>query len=155
MLPHWIDSTFADGNKTKLDVRSISTHKLTTIRGSLLQFTLIWYSTLRAMKKTMICTNSPRQTPPREHANATTKAYAKPRDWFGKNVRRQQLIISAKLHRKPVLAEGWCLNPSVRPPRRRIQLNRKDASLFFYLLHLKFKWDLKKESFIENSSCLR
>ena len=29
----------------------------------------------------MICTNSPRLTLPREHANATTKAYAKPRDW--------------------------------------------------------------------------
>ena len=33
----------------------------------------------------MICTNYPRLTPPRltlprEHANATTKAYAKPRD---------------------------------------------------------------------------
>ena len=29
----------------------------------------------------MICTNYPRQTLPREHANATTKAYANPRDW--------------------------------------------------------------------------
>ena len=33
------------------------------------------------MKKAMICTNSPRLTPPREHSNATTKAYANPRDW--------------------------------------------------------------------------
>ena len=39
MLPHWIDSKFADGSKTKLDVRYISTHKLTPIRGSLIQFT--------------------------------------------------------------------------------------------------------------------
>ena len=28
-----------------------------------------------------ICTNVPRLTLPREHANATTKAYAIPRDW--------------------------------------------------------------------------
>ena len=42
---------------------------------------MIWYSPLRAMKKGMICTNYPRLTPPREHANATTKAYANPRDW--------------------------------------------------------------------------
>ena len=59
----------------------MSAHKLTTIRGSLIHFTLIWYSRPRATKKAMICTNSLRQTPPREHANATTKAYAKPRDW--------------------------------------------------------------------------
>ena len=31
---------------------------------------------------------------------------------IGKNVRRQKLTISAKLHRKPVLAEGWRLNLS-------------------------------------------
>ena len=36
----------------------------------------IWYSTLRATTKAMICTNSSRLTLPREHANATTKAYA-------------------------------------------------------------------------------
>ena len=33
------------------------------------------------MKKAMICTNFPRLTLPREHSNATTKAYALPRDW--------------------------------------------------------------------------
>ena len=33
LLPHWIDSKFADGSKTKLDVRFISTHKLPPIRG--------------------------------------------------------------------------------------------------------------------------
>ena len=32
-LPHWIVPTFADGSKTKSDVRFISTHKLPTIRG--------------------------------------------------------------------------------------------------------------------------
>ena len=39
---------------------------------------------------------------------------------IGNSVRRQQLI--AKLHEtgKPVLAEGWRLNPSVRPPRRSV-----------------------------------
>ena len=33
LLPHWIDSKFADGSKTKLDVRSTSAEKQTTIRG--------------------------------------------------------------------------------------------------------------------------
>ena len=42
---------------------------------------MIWYSTLCAKAKAMIQRNYPRLTPPREHANATTKAYAKPRDW--------------------------------------------------------------------------
>ena len=42
---------------------------------------MIWYSTLRAKAKAMIQRNYPRLTPPREHANATTKAYANPRDW--------------------------------------------------------------------------
>ena len=42
---------------------------------------MIWYSTLRAKVKRMNSVHSPRQTLPREHANATTKAYAKPRDW--------------------------------------------------------------------------
>ena len=41
---------------------------------------MIWYSTLRATEKAMICMNSPRLPLPREHANATTKAYANPRD---------------------------------------------------------------------------
>ena len=34
------------------------------------------------MKKYRFKQNSPRLTLPREHANATTKAYAKPRDWL-------------------------------------------------------------------------
>ena len=34
-----------------------------------------------AMKKYRFKQNSPRPTPPREHSNATTKAYAYPRDW--------------------------------------------------------------------------
>ena len=42
---------------------------------------MIWYSTLRAKVKRMNSVHLPRQTPPREHANATTKAYANPRDW--------------------------------------------------------------------------
>ena len=33
------------------------------------------------MKKYRFKQNSPRLTLPREHANATTKAYANPRDW--------------------------------------------------------------------------
>ena len=33
------------------------------------------------MKKYRFKPNSPRLTLPREHSNATTKAYAKPRDW--------------------------------------------------------------------------
>ena len=47
---------------------------------SLIQFTLIRYSRLCAIKKYRFKPNSPRQTPPREHSNATTKAYALPRD---------------------------------------------------------------------------
>ena len=39
-----------------------------------------WYSQLRAIKKYRFKPNSPRLTLPREHANATTKAYAMPRD---------------------------------------------------------------------------
>ena len=42
---------------------------------------MIWYSTLCAKAKAMIQQNFPRLTPPREHSNATTKAYAMPRDW--------------------------------------------------------------------------
>ena len=42
---------------------------------------MIWYSRLRATKYNRFNLYSPRLTPPREHANATTKAYAKPRDW--------------------------------------------------------------------------
>ena len=42
---------------------------------------MIWYSTLRAKVKRMNSVHSPRLPLPREHANATTKAYAKPRDW--------------------------------------------------------------------------
>ena len=42
---------------------------------------MIWYSTLRAKVKAMIYVHLPRLTLPREHSNATTKAYAKPRDW--------------------------------------------------------------------------
>ena len=42
---------------------------------------MIWYSQLRAMKKAVIWIHSPRLTQPREHSNATTKAYAMPRDW--------------------------------------------------------------------------
>ena len=43
---------------------------------SLLHFTLIRYSTLRAVEKYRFKPNSPRLPPPREHSNATTKAYA-------------------------------------------------------------------------------
>ena len=37
---------------------------------------IIWYSRLCATKYNRIQPNSPRLTPPREHSNATTKAYA-------------------------------------------------------------------------------
>ena len=43
---------------------------------SLIHFTLIWYSTLRAKAKRINSVYSPRLPPPREHSNATTKAYA-------------------------------------------------------------------------------
>ena len=43
---------------------------------SLIQFTLIWYSRLCAVEYNRFQQNSPRLPPPREHANATTKAYA-------------------------------------------------------------------------------
>jgi len=36
---------------------------------------------------------------------------------IGNSVRRRKLIISAKLHRKPELAEGWRLNLSAFPPK--------------------------------------
>ena len=48
---------------------------------SLLHFTLIRYSRLCAVEKYRFKLNLPRLPLPREHANATTKAYAKPRDW--------------------------------------------------------------------------
>ena len=48
---------------------------------SLLHFTLIRYSRLCAVEKYRFKPNSPRLPLPREHANATTKAYAIPRDW--------------------------------------------------------------------------
>ena len=37
---------------------------------------------------------------------------------IGNSVRRRKLTISAKLHRKPVLAEGWRLNLSAFPLKR-------------------------------------
>ena len=48
---------------------------------SLLNSVIIWYSTLRATTKRMNSVHLPRLPLPREHSNATTKAYAKPRDW--------------------------------------------------------------------------
>ena len=48
---------------------------------SLLQFSLIRYSTFRAKAKRMNSVHLPRLPLPREHSNATTKAYANPRDW--------------------------------------------------------------------------
>ena len=42
---------------------------------------MIWYSRPRAKAKRMNSVHLPRLPLPREHANATTKAYAKPRDW--------------------------------------------------------------------------
>ena len=48
---------------------------------SLLQFTLIKYSQLCAVEKYRFKPNLPRLPLPREHSNATTKAYANPRDW--------------------------------------------------------------------------
>ena len=64
--------------------RTLSPFQRTNFRQSavsLLHFTLIRYSQLRATKYNRIQPNSPRLPLPREHANATTKAYAKPRDW--------------------------------------------------------------------------
>ena len=37
---------------------------------------------------------------------------------IGNSVRRRKFIISAILHRKPVLAEGWRLNLSAFPLKR-------------------------------------
>ena len=48
---------------------------------SLIQFSLIRYSQLCAVEKYRFQQNSPRLPLPREHPNATTKAYAIPRDW--------------------------------------------------------------------------
>ena len=42
---------------------------------------IIWYSHPRAIKYNRIKQNFPRLPLPREHPNATTKAYAIPRDW--------------------------------------------------------------------------
>ena len=48
---------------------------------SLIQFSYdLVFSTPRERER-MNSVHYPRLTPPREHANATTKAYAKPRDW--------------------------------------------------------------------------
>ena len=69
------------------------------------------------MGKAAICTNSPRLPPPREHANATTKAYAKPRDW-SVEVGDDEVYHIVRLHREPELTEVRRLSISVRPPRR-------------------------------------
>ena len=75
------------------------------------------------MEKYRFKPNSPRLPPPREHSNATTKAYAKPRDWSADRG-DDEVYCYTDLHRKPVLrtyivsARDWRLNPSVRPPRR-------------------------------------
>ena len=66
----------------------------------------------------MICTNYPRLTPPREHANATTKAYAKPRDWSVQMGEDGSSSYKPKVTGKPALAEGWRLNLSAFPLKR-------------------------------------
>ena len=65
---NWMFASFQQKNKRQSAV-------------SLIQFTYdLVFSTLRD-EEIQICTNYPRLTPPREHSNATTKAYAMPRDW--------------------------------------------------------------------------
>ena len=69
------------------------------------------------MKYNRIQRNYPRLTLPREHSNATTKAYALPRDW-SVEVGDDEVYHIVRLHRKPVLAEGWRLNLSACPLQR-------------------------------------
>ena len=69
------------------------------------------------MKKYRFKPNYPRLTLPREHANATTKAYANPRDW-SVQVGDDEVYHIVRLHREPELTEVRRLSISVRPPRR-------------------------------------
>ena len=84
---------------------------------------MIWYSRPRAMKYNRIQQNYSRLTLPREHSNATTKAYALPRDW-SVEVGDDEVYHIVRLHRKPVLrtyilsARGWRLNLSACPLQR-------------------------------------
>ena len=82
---------------------------------------MIWYSTLRATKYNRIQHNYPRLTPPREHANATTKAYAKPRDWSVQMCGDGSLLLSHTPPeagtRRGVAFEPLCVPPEKGAPR--------------------------------------
>ena len=104
---------------------------------------MIWYSQLRATKYNRIQQNYPRLTPPREHANATTKAYANPRDWSVHGGDTKRIWCKANSTGKPELAEGWRLNLSAFPPKGAPHAEWNNeierAQLFLLFPHLKFK----------------
>ena len=60
---------------------------------SLINSLMIWYSPIRAMKKALICTNSPRLTPPREHFKLHYYALCFAARLICSNGRRRQCII--------------------------------------------------------------
>ena len=80
----WIYKPFVSFSTEEKRNRMFSLRQRTDERQSavsLIHFTLILYSQLCTMKNNRFQRNSPRLPLPREHSNATTKAYAKPRDW--------------------------------------------------------------------------
>ena len=89
-----------------------------------------------------LCLIAP-QNSPRAHFKLYHYGLWKTARLIGSSVRRRKLIISAKLHRKPVLAEGWRLNPSAFPLKRaphakwNNEIERRSLSSKFP--HLKFK----------------
>ena len=126
---------------------------------SLIQFSLIRYSTLRAIKKYRFKPNLPRLPLPREHANATTKAYAKPRDWsvHGGDTKRIPYKPNSTASRNSQRGGVWTSLRALckeRPTRSGIIKSKRRQS-FLLSSHLKFKWDFPKCSFLEEYSSLR
>ena len=134
---------------------------------SLIQFTLIRYSRPCAIKKYRFKPNFPRLTLPREHANATTKAYAMPRD-CSVNGGEDKSLSYPPYSTASVDSQGdgvWCLwhllckcgahlRVGAAFTRRWYNQSERRKS-FFYFTYLNLKWNLHQGSLLEYASSLR
>ena len=116
---------------------------------------LLWLGILdyARQRKQWFRLNLPRLTLPREHSNATTKAYALPRDW-SVQMGDDEVNHIVRLHRERRFTRSWRLKLLVRPTRsgslrpQSIQLNQK-TQVFLLHSHLGFKWIFIPWSFLE------
>ena len=110
---------------------------------------MIWYSRLRAKEKQTNSVHLPRLPQPREHANATTKAYAYPRDWSVNGGEDGSILLNRTPPqagtRRGVASEPLCVPPErMRPEqatlvRRSGIINLKGRSSFFLNLSLEVR----------------